>query len=114
MIVVECTPPGVLSGPTALQRLTLPKVFLTSVAVKRGTVALTIRQKAVLGVAELKMFRFYLGVTRLDRIKNKHIRGTANVGYFRDKEKGHRGGIWIYMNVNLHLQNKACIGTNIL
>ena len=43
------------------------------------TVALTRRQEAELEVAELRMLRFALGVTRLDEIKNMHVRGAANV-----------------------------------
>ena len=43
------------------------------------TVALTSRQVAELEVAELKMLRFSLGVTRMDKIKNEYIRGSAHV-----------------------------------
>ncbi|MCJ8736401.1 hypothetical protein PDJAM_G00257500 [Pangasius djambal] len=49
------------------------------------TVALWKRQEAELEVAELKMLRFSLGVTRLDRIRNEYIRGTAHVGRLEDK-----------------------------
>ncbi|MCJ8738873.1 hypothetical protein PDJAM_G00040650 [Pangasius djambal] len=49
------------------------------------TVALRKRQEAELEVAELKMLRFSLGVTRLDRIRNECIRGTAHVGRLGDK-----------------------------
>lgn len=49
------------------------------------TVALKKRQVAELEVAELKMLRFSLGVTRLDRIRNEFIRGTAHVGCFGKK-----------------------------
>ena len=41
------------------------------------TVALTKRQEA-----ELKMLRFFSGVTKMDEIKNEHIRGTEQVGRF--------------------------------
>ena len=41
------------------------------------TVALTKRQEAEMEVAELKMLRFSLGVTRMDKIRNEYIRGTA-------------------------------------
>ena len=44
------------------------------------TVALTKRQEAEMEVAELKMLRFSLGVTRMDKIRNEYIRGTAQVG----------------------------------
>ncbi|KAK3506639.1 hypothetical protein QTP70_011245 [Hemibagrus guttatus] len=49
------------------------------------TVSLRKRQESELEVAELKMLRFSLGVTRLDRIRNKYIRGTAHVGHMGDK-----------------------------
>ncbi|KAK3546361.1 hypothetical protein QTP70_025767 [Hemibagrus guttatus] len=44
------------------------------------TESLRKRQESELEVAELKMLRFSLGVTRLDRIRNEYIRGTAHVG----------------------------------
>ncbi|KAK3548966.1 hypothetical protein QTP70_022654, partial [Hemibagrus guttatus] len=49
------------------------------------TVSLRKRQESELEVAELKMLRFALGVTRLDRIRNEYIRGTAHVGRLGDK-----------------------------
>ncbi|KAK3552958.1 hypothetical protein QTP86_029620 [Hemibagrus guttatus] len=49
------------------------------------TVSLRKRQESELEVAELKMLRFSLGVTRLDRIRNEYIRGTAHVGRLGDK-----------------------------
>ena len=33
----------------------------------------------------MRMWRFSLGVTRMDRIRNKHIKGTAKVRCFGDK-----------------------------
>ncbi|KAK3536535.1 hypothetical protein QTP86_013862 [Hemibagrus guttatus] len=44
-----------------------------------------VRQESELEVAELKMLRFSLGVTRLDRIRNEYIRGTAHFGRLGDK-----------------------------
>ena len=49
------------------------------------TVALTKRQDAEMKVAELKMLRFSLGVTRMDKIRNEYIRGTTQVGKFGEK-----------------------------
>ncbi|KAF7695632.1 hypothetical protein HF521_007355, partial [Silurus meridionalis] len=49
------------------------------------TVALSKRQEVELEVAELKMLRFSLVVTTMDRIRNEFIRGTVHVGRFRDK-----------------------------
>ena len=51
------------------------------------TVALTKRQEADTEVAELKMLRFSLGVTRMDKIRNEYIRGTAQVGRFGKKAR---------------------------
>ena len=50
-------------------------------------VALTKRQEAEMEVAELKMLRFSLGVTRMDNIRNEYIRGTAQVGRFGEKTR---------------------------
>ncbi|KAK3548418.1 hypothetical protein QTP70_012839 [Hemibagrus guttatus] len=52
------------------------------------TVSLRKRQESELEVAELKTLRFSLGVTRLDRIRNEYIRGTAHVGRLGDKVMG--------------------------
>ncbi|KAK3570673.1 hypothetical protein QTP86_024754 [Hemibagrus guttatus] len=49
------------------------------------TVSLRKRQESELEVAELKMLRFSLGVTKLGRIRNEYIRGTAHVGRLGDK-----------------------------
>ena len=49
------------------------------------TVPLTKKQQAELAVAELKMLRFCLGVTRMDKINNEFIRGTAQVRQIGDK-----------------------------
>ena len=51
------------------------------------TAALTKRQEAEMEVAELKMLRFSLGVTRMDKIRNEYIRGTAQVGWFGEKTR---------------------------
>ena len=46
------------------------------------TVALTKRQEA-----EMEMLRFSLGVIRMDKIRNRYIRGTAQVGQFGEKTR---------------------------
>ena len=51
------------------------------------TVALAKRQEAEMEVAELKMLRFSLGVTRMEKIRNEYIRGTAQVGRFGEKAR---------------------------
>ena len=51
------------------------------------TVALTKRQEVEMEVAELKMLRFSLGVTRMDRIRNEYIRWTAQMGRFGEKTR---------------------------
>ena len=35
----------------------------------------------------MKMLRFALGVTRMDKIRNEYIRGTAQVGKFGEKTR---------------------------
>ena len=40
-----------------------------------------------MGVAELKLLRFSLGVTRMDKIRNEYTRGTAQVGRFGEKTR---------------------------
>ena len=51
------------------------------------TVALTKRQEAEMEVTELKILRFSLGVTRMDKIRNEYIRGTSQVGKFGEKTR---------------------------
>jgi hypothetical protein len=43
------------------------------------TAALTKRQEGELEVAELRMLRFAMGVTRMDKIRNEYIRGSAGL-----------------------------------
>ncbi|KAK3548387.1 hypothetical protein QTP70_012316 [Hemibagrus guttatus] len=74
------------------------------------TVSLRKRQESELEVAELKLLRFSLGVTRLDRIRNEYIRGTAHVGRLGDKVRearlrwfGHvqrRENVWSFLSHN--------------
>lgn len=43
------------------------------------------RQEAELEVTDMKMLRFSLGVTRIDRTRNEYISSTAHVKGFGDK-----------------------------
>ena len=43
------------------------------------TVVVTKKQVEEMELAEIKMLRFTMGVTRKDKIKNKYIRGTVKV-----------------------------------
>ena len=63
------------------------KTVVTPAAMLFGLerVSLRKRQEAEMEVAEMKMLRFSLGVTRMDRIRNGYIRGTAHVRGFGDK-----------------------------
>ena len=47
--------------------------------------AVTERQVGKMEVAELKMVRWALGVTRKDKIRNKYVRGTAKIAKLGDK-----------------------------
>ena len=49
------------------------------------TVAVTERQVGKMEVAELKMVRWTLGVTRKNRIRNEYVRGTAKIAKPGDK-----------------------------
>ena len=44
-----------------------------------GTVAVTKRQVEEMEIAEIKMLRFAMGVTKKDKIRNEYIRGTVKV-----------------------------------
>ena len=48
-------------------------------------VAVTERQVGKMEVAELKMVRWALGVTRKDKIRNEYVRGTAKIAKLGDK-----------------------------
>ena len=54
------------------------------------TVAMTEKQVEKMEVAELKMVRWALGVTRKDKIKNEYVRGTAKIAKLGDKLRGMR------------------------
>ena len=47
----------------------------------------TFLKTAEMEMAELKMLRFSLGVTRMNKIRNEYIGGTAQVGRFGEKTR---------------------------
>ncbi|KAK3538399.1 hypothetical protein QTP86_001745 [Hemibagrus guttatus] len=91
--------------------------------VQAETVSLRKRQESELEVAELKMLRFSLGVTRLDRIRNEYIRGTAHVGRLGDKVRearlrwfGHvqrREKKALSIRISISLESMAAQGTRV-
>ena len=54
------------------------------------TVAVTERQMGKMEVAELKIVRWALGVTRKDKIRNEYMRGTAKIAKLGDKLRNAR------------------------
>ena len=54
------------------------------------TMAVTERQVGKMEVAELKMVRWALGVTRKDKIRNEYVRGTAKITKLGDKLRNAR------------------------
>ena len=53
-------------------------------------VAVTERQMEKMEVAELKMVRWALGVTRKDKIRNEYVRGTAKIAKLGEKLRNAR------------------------
>ena len=51
------------------------------------TVAVTKKQVEEIKVAEMKMLRIAMGVTRKDKIRNKYIRGIVKIEWLRMKMK---------------------------
>ena len=54
------------------------------------TVTMTEKQVGERGVAELKMVRWALSVTRKNKIKNEYVRGTAKIAELVDELRGTR------------------------
>ncbi|KAK3569634.1 hypothetical protein QTP86_002579 [Hemibagrus guttatus] len=98
--------PGVLCYRKISARIK-GKVYKTVVrpAILYGLETVSLRKsKSELEVAELKMLRFSLGVTWLDRIRNEYIRGTAHVGHLWDKVREARLR-WLGRNVQRREKN---------
>ena len=81
---------GVICGKRVPARVKV-KLYMVTVqpAISYGieTVALTKRKEAEMEVVELKMLRFSLGVTRMDKITNEYILETAQVRWFGEKTR---------------------------
>ena len=56
------------------------------------TVVVTKKQVEEMEIAEMKMLRFAMGVTRKDKIKNEYIRDTVKVEWLGIKMREGRGG----------------------
>ena len=54
------------------------------------TVAVTEKEMGKMEVAELKMVRWALGVTKKDKIRNEYVRGTAKIAKLGDKLRNAR------------------------
>ena len=54
------------------------------------TVAVTEKQVEKMKVAELKMVRWALGLTRKNKIRNEYVRGTAKIAKLGDKLRNAR------------------------
>lgn len=76
--------------PTKLKGKVFKTVIRPAMMYGLETVALTKRQVGELEVAEMKMLRFSVGVTKLDKIRNEHIRQKVQVGSFAEKVRESR------------------------
>ena len=73
------------------------------------TVSLTKRQEAEMEVAELKMLRFSLGVTRMDNIRNEYIRGKHKWESLERKlERQDRDGMYTYGGKMMGILGEGC------
>ena len=68
------------------------------------TVAVTDRQMRKMEVAELKMVRWALGVTRNDKIRNEYVRGTAKIG--RQTSECKATLVWTYKKKRRRLRGE--------
>ena len=65
-------------------------VVRTTILYGMETVTVTERQMGKMEVAELKMVRWAVGVTRKDKIRNEYVRGTAKIAKLGDKLRNAR------------------------
>ena len=71
--------------PARVKRKVYSLVVRPAMVYGLETVAVTHKQVEEMEVAEMKMLRFAMGVTRKDKIKNKHIRSTVKIERLRMK-----------------------------
>ena len=69
-----------LFGSKSLHACT-PRDQFRSFSNGKGTWATTKRQEKRIEVNEMRMLRWMCGVTRKDKIRNEHIRGTTRVAH---------------------------------
>ena len=65
--------------PAKVKRKVYSSVVRPAMVYGLETVAVTKKQVEEMEVAEMKMLRFAMGVTRKDKIRNEYIRGTVKV-----------------------------------
>ena len=65
--------------PARVKRKAYSSVVRPTMVYGFGTVAVTKKQVEEMEVAEMKMLRFAMGVTRKDKIRNEYIRGTVKI-----------------------------------
>ena len=65
--------------PARVKRKVYSSVVRPAMVYGLETVAVTKKQVEQMEVAEMKMLRFAMGVTRKDKIRNEYIRGTVKV-----------------------------------
>ena len=58
------------------------------------TMAVTKKQIEDMEVAEMKMLRFAMGVTRKDKIRNEYIRETVKVPFRNEDKRGQAEVVW--------------------
>ena len=66
--------------PTRVKGKVYSSVMIPAMVYGLETVAVTKKQVKEMEVAEMKMLRFAMGVTRKDKIRNEYIRSTVKVG----------------------------------
>ena len=71
--------------PARVKRKVYILVMRSAMVYDFETVAVTKKQLEEMKVAEMKMLRFAMGVTRKDKIKNEYIRGTVKLGWLEMK-----------------------------